>query len=144
MADGQGTRFLLFRVAGLLCGADAATVREIMPVPPATRVPGAADEVLGVINVRGTVVTAVDARRCLGQPTGQGAGSLILLDYRDASVALVVDEVIDLISVPRTELAAREGLPGIEARFVQAVGRHGDRSFALLDTAALLQGLLPV
>ena len=113
-----------------------------MGVQPVTRVPGASEEVSGVINMRGTVVTVVDVRRCLDQPA-DSEGSLVMIDLQNRTVGLVVDEVLDLITVPGGALAAREGLPGIEERFVQAVGRHDGRSFALLDTEALLSEILP-
>ncbi len=50
--------------------------------------------------------------------------------------------MIDLISVAEGMLAERDGLPGIEAEFVSAVGRQGGESFALLDTEALLSPIL--
>ncbi len=143
MSELTSARVLVFRVGGVWCGIYAAAVREIMAVQPVTRVPGASDEVSGVINMRGTLVSVVDLRRCLDQPAGESEGSLVVIDVHDRTVALVVDEVPDLITVPGGALADREGLPGIEGRFVQAVGRHDNRSFALLDTETLLSEILP-
>ncbi len=109
---------------------------------PATRIPGAPEQVAGVVNVRGRIVTLVDARTCLSQPRdGQGLLMLLLLDTR--IVGLVVDEVVDLISASDETLAERDELPGIEAVFVCAVGQHDGQSFAMLDTDALLNPILP-
>ena len=117
-------------------------MREILPVQPATRVPGAPDQVAGLINVRGRIITLVDAHKCLGQRFQSTAGTLVLLELGSRTVGLIVDEVIDLISVAEGMLAERDGLPGIEAEFVSAVGRQGGESFALLDTDALLSPIL--
>ncbi len=117
-------------------------MREILPVLPATRVPGAPEQVVGLINVRGRIITLVDAHKCLGQRCQETAGSLVLLELGSRTVGLIVDEVIDLISVAEGMLAERDGLPGIEADFVRAVGRQGGESFALLDTEALLSPIL--
>ncbi len=125
------------------CAVEASVVREIMPILPATRVPGAPDQVAGVINIRGRITTLVDARRCLGQRSGDDEGSLVVLDSGSRVVGLVVDEVIDLISVSGEALAERDELPGIEAEFVRAVGQHAEQAFALLDTDALLSPILP-
>ena len=117
-------------------------MREILPVQPATRVPGAPEQVVGLINVRGRIITLVDAHKCLGQRLQDTEGSLVLLELGSRTVGLIVDEVIDLISVGEGMLAERDGLPGIEAEFVRAVGQQGGESFALLDTEALLSPIL--
>ncbi len=143
MSELTSARVLVFRVGGVRCAIHAQAVREIMAMQPATRVPGAAEEVSGVINMRGTVVTVVDLRLCLDQPAGESDGSLVMIYVHGRTVGLVVDEVLDLGTLPEGALAAREGLPGIEARFVQAVGRHDGRLFALLDTEMLLHEILP-
>jgi purine-binding chemotaxis protein CheW len=142
MADLVGTRLLVFRVGEVQCAVEASAVREILPVQPATRVPGAPEQVAGLINVRGRIITLVDARKCLGQRFRETAGSLVLLELGSRTVGLIVDEVIDLISVAEGMLAERDGLPGIEAEFVRAVGRQGGEFFALLDTEALLRPIL--
>jgi len=51
---------LLFGVQGRLYAVDLATVREIVPIGRYARLAGAPAHVLGVVNVRGTIVTTVD------------------------------------------------------------------------------------
>jgi purine-binding chemotaxis protein CheW len=144
MADFSGVRLLVFRVAGLVCAAEAATVRETLSVLPATRVPGAPEQVSGVVNVRGDLVTLVDGRRALGQSAGPtDSGSIVLLDVGSRAVGFVVDEVIDLIAVSAGELADRQELPGIDPAVVRAVGRRAELSFVLLDFDALLRPIFP-
>ena len=109
---------------------------------PATRIPGAPEQVAGVVNVRGRIVTIVDARTCLGQPRQDDETSLLLLELGTRIVGLVVDEVVDLVSSSGETLAVRDELPGIEAVYVRAVGQHHEQSFALLDTDALLNPIL--
>jgi purine-binding chemotaxis protein CheW len=142
MADFAGVRLLIFRVADLTCAAEIAVVREILPRLPATRLPGAVASVNGIINVRGNLVTLVDARRALGQPEANGHQSIVVLDVAARSVGFAVDEVVDLISVSAGDLAQGGELPGIDSRLVRAVGRRGDLSFVLLDTDALLSPIL--
>ncbi len=110
---------------------------------PVTRIPGAPEQVAGVVNVRGRIVTLVDARKCLGQAPQDGEGLLMLLELGTRIVGLVVDEVVDLISASADNLAGRDELLGIEAVYVRAVGQHDGQSFALLDTDALLNPILP-
>jgi purine-binding chemotaxis protein CheW len=142
MADFTGVRLLIFRVADLTCAAEVKVVREILPRLPATRVPGAVASVNGIINVRGNLVTLVDARRALGRPLANGHQSVVVLDLGTRSVGFAVDEVVDLITVSGGELAQGGELPGIDSRLVRAVGQRGDLSFVLLDTDALLSPIL--
>ncbi len=142
MADFAGVRLLLFRIADTICAAEARRVREIMAPVPTTRIPGAPSSVIGVINVRGNLVTLVDSRRSLGRPPTDERPSIVLLDVGSKTVAFAVDEVLDLISVPADDLAERAELPGFESRFVRAVGRHEEHTFVLLDTDELFGPIL--
>jgi purine-binding chemotaxis protein CheW len=141
MADFSG-RLVLFRVGDLVCAAQAAAVREILPRQRATRIPGAPAAVQGLINVRGELVTLVDGGTLLGRDaTGRG-GVVVLVRWGELSVALTVDEVLDLVPLGAGAMAPREELAGIDPAIVRAVGRHGDRSFIVLDLDALFGPLM--
>jgi purine-binding chemotaxis protein CheW len=144
MADFRGGRLLIFRVGDLTCAVEAPAVREILPVPDATRIPGASDAVIGLVNIRGQLITMVDGRAALRREGAKPHESIILLDVGKTTVGLAVDEVLDLFVVPEDALAPRDDLPGIESEFVRAVGRQGDQSFVLLDTDALFSPIMPL
>lgn len=131
----------MFRVGELTCAVELRSVREVLPVQPATRVPGAPPAVAGVVNVRGSLVLLLDGRRALGYPAGEG-GSMVLLEAADRVVGVVVDEVLDLVTVGDGEWAERGALPGVDPRVVRAVGRSNGVAFVLLDLNALLAPLL--
>ena len=147
MAD-FSARLLLVRSADILAAIEAASVREILSPPPATRIPGAPASVLGLINVRGELVTLIHGRRLLGREGGDAAegavaeGSLVLLSWGGVGVGVVVDEVVDLVPAGEVDITPREELPGIDPRLVRAVGLHGGRSFLILDLDALFRPLL--
>ncbi|MHB1222930.1 MAG: chemotaxis protein CheW [Gemmatimonadaceae bacterium] len=61
-----GPQLLAFVVAGRLFGCPLADVREIIPARPATRLPGAPPHVLGLVNLRGTLLTVLDLALALG------------------------------------------------------------------------------
>jgi two-component system chemotaxis response regulator CheY len=54
----------------------------------------------------------------------------------------MVDEVLDLLTVPSEQLEWRESLPGLDPKLVRAVGRRGEQVFVVLDTEALLAPVL--
>ncbi len=142
MADFAGLRLLIFTVADLACATRAESVREIIPWQSAVRIPGAPTPVMGLINVRGRLMTLVDGRHALHHQAAEDEGPIILLDVGTQTVGFVVDSVVDLFSVTPSDLAERADLPGVDARLVRAVGRRDDVSFVLLDLDALLRPIL--
>ncbi len=146
MGDAATVRLLLCRVGTLICAAETDAVAEILPRLVPTRIPGAMPFVAGLINVRGALVTEVTGWRALGQaePDAQGTETTVLLRLEEGRriIGLTVDDVVDLVTVPRAELQDRAALPGVDPVLVQAVGRRGDQPFVVLDTAALLAPVL--
>jgi purine-binding chemotaxis protein CheW len=143
MDDFSG-RLVLFRVGPLVCAAPATAVREILPGQRATRIPGAPAAVQGLINVRGELVTLIDGGTLLGVAGDrrQADGTVVLLRWGELGIAVTVDEVLDLVPLADSTLAPREDLAGIDPAIVRAVGRHGDRSFIVLDLDALFGPLM--
>ncbi len=138
-------RLLLFRAGGQVFAVEAGTVREILPSSPPTRIPGAPDAVQGLINVRGLLVTVVDAARAIGAADGaiaRAGGSIILVEKGQRPVGLAVDEVLDLVSVQAEALDDKAKLPGVRPDLVRAVGSSGNQPFVQLATDALLDPLL--
>ena len=137
-------RLLLFRCGGQVLALEAGAVLEILAASEPTRIPGAPEAVRGLVNVRGTLVPVVDAARAAGLGGGDGgAGSLVLVERHGRPVALLVEEVLDLVTVGDETLDLRASLPGVRADLVRAVGTAGGRSFVQLASDALLEPLLP-
>ncbi len=142
MADLNGFRLVVFRVSDLVCAADVRSVREILPPHRATRLPGAPPVVAGLINVRGELVPLVHGARLLGRDESANDGPTLLLTVGSSSVAVTVDEVLDLFALADGDLAHRRELPGIDPRLVRAVGQRAGGAFIVLDLDALLGPLL--
>ena len=98
-------RVLVFAIAGRTRCADVEDVREIVPITPPTRLPGAPRYVRGLINLRGTLVTVMDASMCLYGVSADGPDASILLVERDGRFAgVIVDSVFDIQSLPKDEV----------------------------------------
>ena len=138
MADSPALHAVIFRVGTLLCAAPAGIVREILPALPATRIPGVADSISGLVNVRGSLLTVLDGFRLLGQSRNGDAGALLVLSVRGRTVGLAVGEVRDFVELEAGSVADRTRLPGVDPAIVSAVARHGDEHFILLNLDALV------
>jgi purine-binding chemotaxis protein CheW len=90
-------RLLVFQVGDGVFAAEMNTVREIVPAQAVTRLPGAPSTVSGLINLRGTIVTVLDAGICLGQsPWRRKAGLVLLAGYGERVIGIGIDDVRDI------------------------------------------------
>lgn len=89
-----------FVIGGLDLGVDVAHVGEVLREQPTTPVPLAHDDVAGLINLRGEIVTSVDLRRRLGLELHEREHhmNVVLVTGGDA-VSLVVDAIGDVVTV---------------------------------------------
>jgi purine-binding chemotaxis protein CheW len=132
---------VVFRLGERSYGIELAAVREILRPRAATRLPGAPAEVVGLINVRGAIVTVIDlgvALRVRDTPT---AGSVMLVEHGPKVVGVAVDEVLE---VQRSADDALEEAPS-DVRAGGAVRALGSREggvVIVLDIHDLLSHLL--
>ena len=138
MADSSALHAVIFRVGTLLCAAPAGIVREILPALPATRIPGVADSVSGLVNVRGSLLTVLDGFRLLGQQRNNEEGALLVLAVRGRTFGLAVGEVRDFVELTPGSVADQARLPGVDPGVVSAVARRDDEHFILLNLDALV------
>lgn len=84
-----------FRLADERLTCNIAHVQEILPPPTTTRVPGAKPWILGLANVRGSLMTVVDLPGFLtGKPTPVTARTRVLATVlHKAPLGLLIDEV---------------------------------------------------
>ena len=116
-------------------------MREILPPPPATRLPGAPPYVRGLVNVRGTVVTVIDlVARLYGRPA-RPDGPVMLIEHQNRVIGVAVDEVIEVQPLPPEGWQTPIGdlLPG---GIVYAMGEIDSHTVLMLDIRGLLTHVL--
>ncbi|MBK5189250.1 MAG: chemotaxis protein CheW [Gemmatimonadaceae bacterium] len=134
-------QLLLFRLADRIGGIELELVREILPPPPATRLPGAPAYVRGLVNVRGTVITVIDLVARLYERPARPEGPIMLIEHRNGVIGVAVDEVIEVTPLPPDGWQTPIGdlLPG---GIVYAMGEIDSQTVLLLDIRALLTNVL--
>jgi purine-binding chemotaxis protein CheW len=96
-ASAVQSRVLLFSLAGRLHCAGLGSLREIIPLQQMTPLPGAVGHVSGLINLRGNIVTVVDATmREYGVPSSGPDASILLVERGTRVAGVIVDEVHDI------------------------------------------------
>lgn len=145
-----------FRIGGEDYAVDLMRVREIIPPLPITPVPRAPASVEGVVRLRGEVVPVLDVRKRLGVPAVPPSRKtrFLVVNVARRRIALVVDEVCEVLRLPRRELRpapplADDGAPrfflGVCGGEAGAKGRRpgAARLRLLLDVKALLDPAVP-
>ena len=138
MANPATLHAVIFRIGALNCAAPAGIVREILPRLPATRIPGVAEVVEGLVNVRGSLLTVLDGHRLLQQERrSEDEGAIVVVEVGGRRYGLGVGQVLDFLELPERAMAERADLPGVDPRLVRAVGVIDDRPFVVLDVDVL-------
>ena len=106
--SGQTVLLATFFVRGALCALDATEVQEVIRLGPVTPVRYAPEAVVGIVNLRGKIVTIVDLGLRLGLPKAV-AGSdsrIFIMEDRGEFIGLLVDQVDEVVEIERERLAA--------------------------------------
>jgi purine-binding chemotaxis protein CheW len=136
--------FLIFRLGGEEFGVEIGRVVEVMRTPPVTEVPRAPPDILGVISVRGDVVTVFDPRARLGLGGGVAvpARRVVVVDDGEGACGLLVDLVAGVVRLPQGALEPCPQAIGVAGGDVfLGIGREQERLFTVLDIRALLRPL---
>jgi purine-binding chemotaxis protein CheW len=145
MANSPTLHAVIFRIGALICAAPAGIVREILPRLPATRIPGVASAIEGLVNVRGTLLTVLDGHVLLEQArAAEDEGAIVVVEVGGRRYGLGVGQVLDFLEVPAQSIAGRTDLPGIDPRLVRAVGVRDDQHFIVLDIDTLFAPIIGV
>lgn len=128
-------QYCTFFLEGTCLGVDVLGVQEVLNTQHMTPVPRANEDILGLINLRGQIVTAVDLKRRLNM-----AGSLseapmnIILRAKEGAISLLVDEIGDVLEVPLETLEAVPETVGEVARsYLEGVHKLPTGLLAVLD-----------
>ena len=135
-------RACVVTLGGRPFAVDVREVREVVMLEPLTAMPGAPAPLLGVANLRGSILGVAEARPLLGlpaRPVTSGAPALVLA-VGDLQAAMPIDRVIglDWFDTP-LPLAADDRRPG--AAFAAGLVPHADDYATLLDAGRLLDAL---
>lgn len=103
---GNLTEYLAIRLAGVTYAVAVSMVREIVRPPPITEVPRAPEHVLGIVSIRGRVVTIVDARVKLGVPAVDATprARVLIVEVQTERIGLWVDEVLMVYRLSEGEI----------------------------------------
>ena len=137
----QELRWVTFRLQNEKYGINVMQVQEVLRVSEIAPVPGAPDYVLGIINLRGNVVTVIDTRKRFGLIPKEMDDStrIVIIESDDQVVGILVDSVAEVVDLRVSEMEAAPNVGTEEsAKFIQGVASHDSELLILVDLNRLL------
>lgn len=141
---GKRAEVLAFLLGTEIYGIPIGSIAEILKPLPITEVPRASVDTVGVMSVRGRLVTVVDLKRRLRvAPAGapDKRTRILLIETPAEHIGLLVDEVLQVYRLAEADIEPPTVLGTEQPPYVVGIGRPGDDTvLLLLDLGPLFSG----
>lgn len=138
---GKRAEYLAFMLGPEAYAIQIGNIVEILKPLPITEVPRADPQVVGVMSVRGRLVTVVDLKRRFNLArtfTIDKKSRILLVDAAGELIGLLVDEVLHVYRLAEAEVEPPDVLGSEQSPHVVGIGRPpGGAVLLLLDLAPL-------
>lgn len=130
-----------FYVGDALCGMDILKVQEINKLMEMTKVPQAPDYVMGILNLRGQIVTIIDLGKKLGltQIDINESSRNIIVNSENEYIGLLVTRIGDVVEADWQKVEPPPAnIGGVQGHFFRGVFKTEDRLIGILDSERVL------
>ncbi|MCF7481136.1 chemotaxis protein CheW [Vibrio sp. J1-1] len=134
-------QWVTFQLEEETYGINVMQVREVLRYTEIAPVPGAPDYVLGIINLRGNVVTVIDTRSRFGLIEGEVTDNtrIIVIESERQVIGILVDSVAEVVYLRSSEIDTTPSVGTDEsAKFIQGVSNRDGKLLILVDLNKLL------
>jgi purine-binding chemotaxis protein CheW len=140
-SDDPVLQWVTFRLAGETYGINVMQVQEVLRYTEIAPVPGAPDYVLGIINLRGNVVTVIDTRNRFGLESGEMTDNtrIVIIETEGHVIGVLVDSVAEVVYLRQSEIETAPNVGNDEsAKFIQGVCHKNNELLILIELNKLL------
>ena len=133
--------FITVFIGGQIFGMPISRVQDVFAPELMTKVPLAAPEIAGVLNLRGRIVTAIDMRMRLNLPFNEEGGDRMAvgIESRNESYGLLIDSVGEVLRLPKSDMEPNPAnLDPRWARVSAGVYRLDGQLLVVLDVGRVL------
>jgi purine-binding chemotaxis protein CheW len=131
----------VFSLGEALFAVEALRVQEIIRVGAITPVHGALPHVLGIINLRGRIVSVLDPAIRMGFPSQERTpeSRILIVDWQDEHLGLLVSWIQDMVDAEEGSIGrAPSNLKADLGKFLSGVFQRGESMISVLDLQPLL------
>ncbi len=140
-SDDPVIQWVTFQLAGETYGINVMQVQEVLRHTDIAPVPGGSYYVLGIINLRGNVVTVIDTRLRFGLPKGEITDNtrIVIIETNQHVIGIMVDSVAEVVYLRQSEIDSSPNVGNEEsARYIQGVCHKDGELLILLELDKLL------
>ncbi len=133
-------KFVTFLLGNESYAVHASSVNEVLRYTDITPVPGAPGYILGIINLRGDVLTVIDTREVFGLPPQEftNHSRIVVVELEDCVVGVLVDRVAEVVDLHESGIEPSPNTGNdYAARFMKGVYHHNDNLLVLVDFSQL-------
>jgi purine-binding chemotaxis protein CheW len=134
-------QWVTFRLENESYGINVMQVQEVLRYTEIAPVPGAPPYVLGIINLRGNVVTVIDTRSRFALPNAETNDQtrIVIIEAENQVVGILVDSVAEVVYLRQSEIETTPNVGNDEsAKFIQGVCHKNDELLILVDLEKLM------
>ena len=133
-------QWVTYKLAEEVYGINVMQVQEVLRLTEITPVPGAPAYVLGIINLRGNVVTVIDSRIRFGLPVREATeeSRIIITEVGGHVIGMLVDSVAEVVYLHQSDIDTAPNVSDDSSRFIQGVCNRDDYLLILVDVNKLL------
>lgn len=143
LSENAGIQYITFWIDDELFGVDMTIVQEVISWTDITKVYRAPKHILGVINLRGQIVTIMDVPSKLFNENGDDFKSdkytkIIILNLKDEQIGIAVTDVSEVTEAEAGTLGEVPSNIPEEARpYFVGILRKGDKTISVLNVEAM-------
>ena len=134
-------QWVTFKLAHETYGVNVMQVQEVLRYTEIAPVPGAPSYVLGIINLRGNVVTVIDTCQRFGLSPIQVSDStrIVIIEAEGQVIGILVDSVAEVVYLRESEIETAPNVGNEEsAKFIQGVSHRDGELLILVDLNKML------
>ena len=131
-----------FYVGDALCGMDILNVQEINKSMEITKVPNAPNYVVGVLNMRGRIVTIIDVCKKLGLESSASIETKrnIIVYSHGEYIGLLVDRVAEVVPAEWDKvLPPPSNIRGVQGKYFEGIYKTKTGLIAILNVEEVLK-----
>ena len=139
LAESSDIRAVIISLSGEIFAIDLKSVQEVFVVESITPVPGMPSGLVGVTNLRGTVIPLLDLRPMFGLNAGSPLQYAVVVKHGKRQIGILVDRTPDIRTIAKDQfLSAPVGRWEVAVPFVSTVVKLENRLRGVLETSVLL------
>jgi len=134
-------QWVTFKLDNESYGINVMQVQEVLRYSEIAPVPGAPNYVLGIINLRGNVVTVIDTRDRFGLPSSEVTDNtrIVIIEADEQVVGIMVDAVAEVVYLKQSEIETAPNVGNDDsAKFIQGVCHKNDELLILVELEKML------